>query len=510
MAKVSNLKQLLTDEEKVKEGSFIDKIFQDLFFHSDIWTAISSLTLFFGYAVIVFMVLGHEPRFWLLIVYAGLVYALISARNKRKENVRIMIAHRIPFFAEALANSLAVGSTLEQALEQASFYLKGPIKDDFRKLIVKHKLGKDLGILLRDIDQKYPNTGLRYLISLLEEYRELGVGISPMLKRISVALTIKEEAETKIRTILAAGSSYSRLTIGIFVLIFLAMIFLLKDQLELLLSPQLKSTFFFLLSWTSAGIFLVSRLTSIDFARTFALRPFVKKFMTDRIITVDDMMNYSGKDWTFWEKNALFYSPALVGLIVGYIASWYSGNMFIIFLGFIVGAYVFWLFIKQYLVGVAEDQMIRTIEVFPEFLQVFIIGLNSGLNTFLSFQFAQNAIKDIAPRVLNRALLRAKIAMECGEEHSVTWQILAAQIPLETIVDFSELMVIAPMHGESIVNSLAQMNNGYQVKKLALVEKKATTLGQIVIPVIVMAFFPLFIFFVFGPIVLKILGLLGK
>lgn len=491
-------------QNPIAKPSFISSLLNDYFLQPSLWTSLTYINVVILYFAALTAVAGHTLSYWYALIYVLLLYVFYSWRNAKKEKDRLQIAHRIPFFADALANSLSVGATLEQAFIQSAYYLKGKIKEEFHILILKNVLGKDLGVLLRELDAKFPNTGLRYLISLLEEYRELGVGISPLLKKISVALSVKEEAEEKIRTILAAGSSYARLTIGVFAGIFLAMTYLLKDQVHLLLSPNLKPILLFLIAWTCVGLFIVTRITSMEFTRNFSLRPFIKKFMTKKKLTLDELLYYSGLEWTWGMRLVLLYAPAACGFVCGYLISLYTGDPIHIAIGFFSGAFAFWMISKYILEGLVEDQLIKTIETFPEVLQVFIIGLNSGLNIYMAFQFAQNAVKGSAPKVLSEELCRTKFAMECGEVHSRTWQRLAEMLPFETVIDFCEIMVIAPMHGESIVNSITQMTNSYQTKKLTIIEKKAVALGQLVIPLIVIAFFPLFLFAVFAPLVLKI------
>ena len=174
-----------------------------------------------------------------------------------------------------------------------------------------------------------------------------------------------------------------------------------------------------------------------------------------------------------------------------------------------IGAGLFWFIEKYTIKGLIEDELIKTIEVFPEMLQVFVIGLNSGLNTYLAFQFAEQAIRGSAPLILTEELCRTKFAMECGEKHARTWQRLAKMLPFETVIDFCENMVIAPTLGDSMVNSLTQMIHTYNQKKLNQVEKKATSLGQMVIPVIVIAFFPLFLFVIFAPMISNVTSILS-
>jgi Flp pilus assembly protein TadB len=485
--------------------SLIKSMLDDYLLKPSILTSLTYINLCLGYFALMAMIAGKSLNLGYFLVYVPIIYILFVWREAEKEKTRLEIAQRLPYFADALANALSVGSTLEQAFTQAAYYLKGKIKEEFSILVLKNALGKDLGVLLRELDSKFPRTGLRYLISLLEEYKELGVGISPLLKRIAEALSVKEEAEEKIKTILAGGSSYAKLTIGIFVAIFLGISLLLKDQFSTLLSPGLKPTFLFLCTWTCTGILIVTRVTTMDFAKNSALRPFIKKFMNEKDWTVENLMFYSAIEWNWWKRFILFYTPMLSGFLITYIVSWYKSEPLALLICYAISSYLSWMVIKYIIKGIIEDELIKTIETFPDLLQVFIIGLNSGLNTYLAFQFAQEAIKGMSPKLLTEELCRTKFAMECGEAHDKTWQRLADMLPFETVVDFCEIMVIAPMQGESIVKSIIHMNNSYQQKKLTLIEKKATTLGMIVIPIIVVAFFPLFLFSVFGPLITRIM-----
>lgn len=505
---MENIKRESINKNKRLDDSELahkDSLIENLLYKQTLWTSLFYVNLIFAYIGTLILVSGHNPSYSYGIIYFSLVCYIYSARNKRAEQVRQKTAHRIPFFADALANALSVGGTLEHALRQSVYYLKGEIKTDFEKLIIRWSLGKDLKLMLRDLDVKFPNTGLSYLIALLDQYRDLGIGISPLLKRVSAALTSKEEAENKTRAILGAGSSYARLSIGIFVLLFAGMTFFLRSEMILLFSPSLKPTFLFLVSWTLVGVFIVSRVTSMEFAKKFSLRPQIKHYLPERKLTTDDMMKYSGIHWSPLLKGIYYYFPVLCGFLTAYLFSLYSSKIIIIEIGLILGAYISWKAAESFLRGLVEDQLIKTIEVFPEVLQVFIIGLNSGLNTYKAFQFAEQAVSGIAPALLTRELCRTRFAMECGEDYSRTWQRLGQMLPFDTIIDFSEIMVVAPMHGESIVNSIVQMAKGYESKKMLLVEKNAEKIGQFVIPLIVMAFFPLFLYSIFAPLITNIM-----
>ena len=500
------IREELEPTEEGKPG-VLSSLLTDFFFTPSLVTAIGYLNLVLGFLVFLIFLSGHEISYWFLLSYVPFVYILYIWRKSREEKDRLQIAHRIPFFADSLANCLSTGMTLERAFIQSSYYLRGKIKEEFAQLIAKHHLGRDLGSLLQELDTKFPNTGLRYLTSLLREYSELGVGISPLLKEIATTLTVRGEAEEKIRTILATGSGYARICIIIFAVLFLGMSFFLKDQILLLFSDDLKPIFIFLVLWSCIGVFLVTRITSMEFARSYSLRPYIKKFPLQEL-SLNELLGLLRVGQKELWNQFLMVTPIIIGFFCSYVASWYTDDILLIESALALSAYLTWRIEKTILKGLLEDQLIKTIEIFPEVLQIFVIGLNTGLNTYLAFQFAQNGVEGSAPKILSEELCRTKFAMECGEVHARTWQRLARQLPFETVVDFCDIMVVAPMHGESIVGSIVQTVDSYQTKKITHIERKANALSQWVIPLIIASFFPIFLFIVFAPILSQLGSLL--
>ncbi len=487
-----------------EKTSLFGSILHDFLIVPSFFTALTYINILILYVCFIVLVLGREINIWYGILYFPLVFFLIMKRKSSKEKERLEIAHSIPYFSEALANALSVGISMDQALTQAVAHLKGKFKVKVNDVILKYKLGKNLDTLLREVDTQFPNTGLIFIIFLLNSYNELGVGISPLLKKISNVLKQKEKADEKIRTILSGGSTYAWLTIGIFMVIFVALGFLLKDQFKYLLSPELKYIFVFLIIWSFVGIIVVSRMTSLEFTRASSMKPHVKQFLKSRKLTQEEIFKYSNVKWTSLKMNLFNLAPLFLGFIFAYLISGFTEDFVTILICFIVGYFLTKFLFNFILKGVMDDQLINTVEIFPEILQIFIIGLYTGLNNYLSFQFALNAVKYNIPKILNDELCRTELALNCGEEQARTWQRLAHRLPFDSVIDFSEIMAISSLHGESIIDSVIEMTNTYQEKKMLLIEKTATKTSQIVIPIIIVAFFPLFIFFVFAPMISKI------
>lgn len=501
-----NYKKFALVAAKPVQPSLMGSLIEDFFVLTPFWTAMNYVNVLMIYVFLLFIIAGVRFTYWHAILYPTILFFVRSLRNHWYEKERRSNVHRIPFFADALANSLSVGCSLGQAFSQSIYYLRGRLKTEFEKLTLKYSYGKDIRGLLRGLDEKFPNTGLKYITSLLEEYKDMGIGIGPLLKKMAEALKVKEDAEEKIQTILSTGSGYARVSICVFGFTFSFLGFMLRDELPTLLTSALKPYLIMLIAWAFLGIFLVNRISSIDFVRHFALRPYIKHFVSGKRWNIPNLLIYSGLHNRFyrWLRITLFF-PLLVGFIAAYVSSWQTENIILIEIFLFLGVLFARLAFEFYLKGLVEDQLIKSVEIFPDFLQVYIIGLNSGLNSFMTLQFAIRAIEGTAPELLRRELFRVKSALECAENNAKVWLRLSEFIPFEIIIDFCEIMVISPYHGSSIIRSLEQMLMNYQSKKMNLIEKKAIKIGQFVIPMIVIAFFPLFLFVVFGPLLMKIL-----
>jgi Flp pilus assembly protein TadB len=264
-----------------------------------------------------------------------------------------------------------------------------------------------------------------------------------------------------------------------------------------------------LIVWAVVGLFIVFRITSLKFSNHYALRPYVVSFMSRNQWTINELLEYSGiveKKLPYWRRFFLLF-PLFAGFIAAYGVSLYHPGLISVMIAYFLGIIVTRFCIEFILKGFVEDQLINTVDTFPDFLRVFTIGLNSGLNQYNAFQFAVRAIEGGAPELLIKELVRTKDAIGYGESNEKAWQRLVIRLPFETITDFCELMIISPLHGESIMKSIEQLTATYQTKRLALVEKKATKLSQYVIPIIVMSLFPLFMIAFFGPMWLRLSGL---
>lgn len=467
----------------------------------------------FAYFLTMMYVANIDFEVWFLAVYLIILFLLFKLRTLLKKKEIRFTSHRIPFFAHAVANALAVGVTLEQALRQGLSYLKGNFRKELELALNRHNYGEPLGPMLRDVDEKYPDTGLKYLISLFEEYDQLGVGISPLLQKIADSLKKRESASEKIHVILAAGSGYAKMSIMVFLAALLGYGFMLQEQLTPLIQPPLLSYFVILCLWAAIGLFLVIYITSIKYANHSALKPYIKNFMKKNDWSIDSLFYYSGlarKGADKYWRLLFFFFPIVFGFLIAYAGSWFTSQFILLLIYFFIGSIVARKLIEYYLKNEVEDQMVRVIQSFPDFLQIFVIGLNSGLNKLKALRFAEQSIKEKECVILKQELIILVNAMALGKDNRDIWNELSERLPFEIVSDFCEIVNTSNMYGDSVVNSILQMVSSYEIKRLSLIEKKASSIGQMVIPVVVFAFLPLFLMIIFGPLFTKVIELFNQ
>lgn len=506
MAKSPQKKPKILEKEPVATPSAFAKYFllptlaEAIF---NIFFAISALILLLSY-------LGLPLNYWIFVGYLPPMIGVYLLRSYLQESERRQIAHTIPAFTEALSNSLAIGENLEEALIESSYYLKGRLKVAFHQLIIQYRLGKRFDALLKKLDEQFPNTGLIYLVSLLSSYNQLGIGISPLLKKISIALRKKEKAEEKIHSQLTAGRFQAWIAIGLFGSIFVFLGFAMKKELLVLFEPSLKAITISMLAWSTAGVIVIARITSLDYARTSSLKPYVEAFKQKRTLSEQDALKYAEIAPTRQNLMILRFAPIGGAALVTFLVSNFTDNLMYVLMSFPVGYFV-GNFIKKFLIeGVVEERLLKVIEIFPEVLQIFIIGLNAGLNSYNAMNFAINAIDYSAPLILKEELQRTRFAFSFGEKHKRTWQRLANNLPFESIIDFAEMMITAPYVGESILDTVVELSTKYQDQKLTLIDAKSSKINSMVIPAIMVAFFPLFLYVLIAPSAIKVFAAFAK
>lgn len=465
------------------------------------WQILAYANLTLTYFVTVIFVLGLSLKFWHFLLYGASIYAMYTIRREWKFNQHREVAHKIPYVADAIANALSVGATLYDALCQAAEYTSGALSDELSLVVKRYRLGAQPESLFEQLRIRFKGTGIGYLTRLLGRYNQLGTGISRLLSQLSTAMIDKEESEERIREAMKTRRSYGVMVVALFGIVIGAFFWLFEGYREELLGPKLRPMFLILVYWAILGGLYLMRITSSDYIITYSLRPYVRKVMAEREWERSELLAYAGLGtWTQRAEQLYLYGPVIGAVVGALLALFYSTSLAVLAIGAFAGFFGVYFSLTGYIRGLAEDQLIATVRLFPDFLQVMTIGLDSGLNQHYSVAFAEASVEGTAPPLLVRELARVRHMMEMGETGEAAWKQLAERLPFEAVTDFSELMTIAPRYGTSVSSGLSHMIKDIRVKELIRLEAMGRRAEQTVTPVVGMAFLPLFMFCALVPL----------
>lgn len=142
---------------------------------------------------------------------AGLVLAIMTAAGFAAV-LRRKGAKRCGAFAEQLADtlqlltgSLRAGHSILQAMDTVAHDAPSPTQEEFRRLVVETRLGRDLPDALRAMQLRIGNQDFEWFVQALQIHREVGGDLAQILD--TVAGTIRERARLRrhVRTLSAEG-----------------------------------------------------------------------------------------------------------------------------------------------------------------------------------------------------------------------------------------------------------------------------------------------------------------
>ena len=144
-------------------------------------------------------------------VLVGLVLAAIALASA-KVLVSVLTTRRTRAFSEQLpdtlqilAGSLRAGYGLVQAVDAVSHEAPSPTQEEFRRVVLEHRLGRDLTDSLQAMSDRIDTEDLRWVVQAVDIHREIGGDLASILD--TVAGTIRERGQIlrQVRALTAEG-----------------------------------------------------------------------------------------------------------------------------------------------------------------------------------------------------------------------------------------------------------------------------------------------------------------
>lgn len=142
----------------------------------------------------------------LLTAAAGLAVPAVAASRRREA-----FAEQLADVLQMLGGSLRIGHGLLQAVDTVAQEAEAPARDEFQRVVLETRLGRDLGEALHAMARRMRNVDFSWVVQAIDINREVGGDLAEVLE--SVAETIRERQ--RLRRHVAALSAEGKLSAAV-------------------------------------------------------------------------------------------------------------------------------------------------------------------------------------------------------------------------------------------------------------------------------------------------------
>lgn len=106
---------------------------------------------------------------------------------------------------QLMAGSLRAGYSLLQAVDAVAKEAESPTRDEFQRLLVENRLGRDLHETLAAMAERTGSEDFRWIIEAIEIHREVGGNLADVLDKVSATIRERNRIKGQIKTLSAEG-----------------------------------------------------------------------------------------------------------------------------------------------------------------------------------------------------------------------------------------------------------------------------------------------------------------
>jgi tight adherence protein B len=140
------------------------------------------------------------------VIFAGLTLAgfrlAVSARARRR---RERFAEQLGDTLQLIAGSLRTGYALSQALDTVAREAEAPTSEEYRRLVMENRLGRDLGDSLRALAERMANVDFEWVVQAIGIHREVGGDLAEVLDKVSETIRDRGRIRRQVKALSAEG-----------------------------------------------------------------------------------------------------------------------------------------------------------------------------------------------------------------------------------------------------------------------------------------------------------------
>ena len=173
-------------------------------------------------------------------VYVAPVVALMAFSSpflwlfwKRKKRLSTF-ANQLPEAMELIARALRAGHSLAAGLHVVAEEMPGPIAKEFGRVHEEQNLGISMEESLRSLCERVPNLDLRFFVTSVVIQRQTGGDLAEILDRIGHVIRERIKILGQVKALTAEGRLSGIVLIALPIGLFVMMLFMKPDYIELL------------------------------------------------------------------------------------------------------------------------------------------------------------------------------------------------------------------------------------------------------------------------------------
>ncbi|HVM40773.1 MAG TPA: type II secretion system F family protein, partial [Acidimicrobiia bacterium] len=127
------------------------------------------------------------------------IVSTVRTRRQRK------LAEQLGDTLQLLAGSLRAGHGLVQALDMVTREAESPTAEEFHRVIVEARLGRDLAESLDALAARSGNEDIEWVVQAIRIHREVGGDLAEILDRVGETIRDRNRVRGQIRSLTAEG-----------------------------------------------------------------------------------------------------------------------------------------------------------------------------------------------------------------------------------------------------------------------------------------------------------------
>jgi tight adherence protein B len=152
---------------------------------------------------LLFSMLGG-PLTGLVVGALGVIGAklVVSIRTKRR---RRAFTEQLGDALQMMSNSLRSGYAVPQAMNVVAQEGESPIRDEFRRVLVESRLGRDVGQALRAMADRVGGDDVLWIVQAMEINREVGGDLAEVLDNVAATIRARAQLRRQVQAVSAEG-----------------------------------------------------------------------------------------------------------------------------------------------------------------------------------------------------------------------------------------------------------------------------------------------------------------